>query len=119
MNTLEDFVQSPLGALIFLLVAASFEAFGDSFFQAAFYHASGWGRLAALVAGVVTLAAYGSLVNLPRWDFGRLLGVYVALFFLMAQIINKIRFGQSPTLPIQAGGALVIAGGLIMAFWKA
>ena len=64
------------------------------------------------------LAAYGSTVNVPRWDFGRLLGVYVALFFLMAQILNKVRFGQAPTVPIYAGGGLIVAGGLLMAFWK-
>jgi small multidrug resistance family-3 protein len=36
----------------------------------------------------------------------------------MAQILNKVRFGQSPTLPIYAGGGLIVAGGLVIAFWK-
>jgi small multidrug resistance family-3 protein len=40
------------------------------------------------------------------------------LFFLMAQILNKVRFAQSPTLPIYAGGGLIVAGGLVIAFWK-
>lgn len=118
MHSLEQLVESPLGALMFLLVAAFLEAFGDSFFQSAFYHAEGWGRPAAIFAGAVTLAAYGSIVNLPRWDFGRLIGVYIALFFVMAQVLNKVRFGQSPTTPVYVGGALVIAGGLVMVFWK-
>lgn len=118
MNALTQLVQSPLGALAFLVTAAFLEAFGDSFFQAGFYHASGWGRLSALVAGAVVLAAYGSVVNLPRWDFGRLIGVYVAVFFVIAQILNKVRFGHAPTLPIYAGGALIVAGGLVMAVWN-
>jgi small multidrug resistance family-3 protein len=57
-------------------------------------------------------------VNLPRWDFGKLLGVYVVLFFLMAQVQNKLRFGQSPTPPIYLGGVLIVSGGLVIAFWK-
>jgi hypothetical protein len=118
MDAVQQLVQNPLGVLGFLLAAAFLEAFGDSFFQAAFYHATGWGRLAAAVAGAVVLVAYGSMVNLPRWDFGRLIGVYVALFFLMAQILNRIRFGHAPTVPIYIGGALIVTGGLLMAFWN-
>jgi drug/metabolite transporter superfamily protein YnfA len=118
MNPINSVVQNPLGALAFLVVAAFLEAFGDSFFQAGFHHATGWGRVPALVAGAVVLAAYGSILNLPQWEFGRLIGVYAAVFFLMAQVLNKVRFGQSPSAPVYAGGALIAAGGLIMAFWR-
>ena len=111
-------VSNPLGALVALAFAAFLEALGDSFFQTSFYRSSGAGRVYAFLAGAVMLAAYGSIVNAPRWDFGRLIGVYVAVFFLMAQFLNKIRFGHSPTTPIYAGGALIVAGGLLMAFWK-
>ena len=72
-----------------------------------------------LLAGVLILATYGVFVNLPRWDFGRLLGVYVVLFFVMAQIVAKVRFQQSPTTPILAGGALIVLGGIVITFWKA
>jgi small multidrug resistance family-3 protein len=54
----------------------------------------------------------------PRWDFGKLRGAYVVLFFLTAQLLNRVLFGQSPTAPIYAGGALIVAGGLVMAFWR-
>ena len=118
MNLLDRLVQNPLGAMAVLAFAAFLEAWGDSFFQVGFYRSSGTGRVLAIVAGAVVLAAYGSLVNVPRWDFGKLLGVYVVLFFLMAQLLNKVRFHHSPTTPIYAGGALIVAGGLIVAFWK-
>jgi hypothetical protein len=118
MNLLDKFVQNPLGALVVLTLAAFLEAWGDSFFQAGFYRSSGWGRVLALLAGAAVLAAYGSVVNVPRWDFGKMLGVYVVLFFLAAQLLNKVRFGQSPTPPIYAGGALIVAGGLVVMFWK-
>jgi len=118
MNILDRLVANPLGAFGVLALAAFLEAYGDSFFQVGFYRSSGLGRVLAFVAGAAVLAAYGSVVNAPRWDFGKLLGVYVVLFFLMAQLLARVRFGQSPTPPIYAGGALIVAGGLVMAFWK-
>jgi len=118
VNFLDRVVAHPLGALAVLSGAAYLEAWGDSFFQVGFYRSSGWGRAGAIVAGAAVLAAYGSVVNVPRWDFGKLLGAYVVLFFLMAQLLNRIRFGQAPTPPIYAGGALIVAGGLVIAFWK-
>jgi hypothetical protein len=57
--------------------------------------------------------------GVPRWDFGKLLGVYVTLFFVVAQIVAWARFGQTPTTPIYAGGALIVIGGLVIAFWRA
>jgi len=118
MSILDRLVQNPLGALAVLTLAAFLEAWGDSFFQVGFYRSSGPGRVMALVAGAVVLSTSGSVVNVPRWDFGKLLGAYVVLFFLMAQLLNRVRFHQSPTPPIYAGGALIVAGGLIVAFWK-
>jgi hypothetical protein len=118
MNMLDRLVEHPLGALAVLTLAAFLEAFGDSFFQVGFYRSAGWGRVAALAGGALVLAAYGSVVNVPRWDFGKLLGAYVVLFFIMAQVLNKVRFGQSPSVPIYAGGALIVAGGLVVVFWK-
>jgi drug/metabolite transporter superfamily protein YnfA len=117
INMIDRLVSNPVGALAVLALAAFLEAFGDSFFQVSFYRSTGAGRILAFLAGAAVLAVYGSMVNAPRWDFGRLIGVYVALFFLMAQILNKVRFGQSPTASIYAGGALIVAGALVMAFW--
>lgn len=112
-------VSSPLGALGVLTLAAFFEVWGDSFIQAGFYRSSGAGRVLALLAGVALLTCYGAVVNVPRWEFGRLLGGYIVLVFVLAQLAAKVRFGQSPTLPIYAGGALIVAGGLVIALWKA
>lgn len=115
---LDRLVANPLGALFVLSLAAFLEAWGDSFFQSGFYRSSGAGRTFALIAGTVVLAAYGSVVNVPRWDFGKLLGIYVVLFFVMAQLLARLRFGQTPTLPIYCGGALIVSGGLVIACWK-
>jgi hypothetical protein len=118
MLFLNRLVENPLGALGVLTIAAFLEAWGDSFFQAGIYRSSGFSRILMLLAGTAVLALYGSTVNVPRWDFGKLLGIYVALFFLAAQLLAKIRFGQSPTPPIFIGGTLILTGGLVMVFWK-
>jgi|SRR5271165_6509205 len=113
---LNHIVAHPIGAFSFLVLAAALEAYGDSWFQSGLYRASGIGRILALVGGGLLLAAYGLVVNAPRWEFGKLIGVYVAFFFLLAQIIARVRFGQSPTFPILMGGALIVAGGIVVSF---
>lgn len=118
MSFLDRLVHNPLGALGVLAFAAFLEAWGDSFFQAGFYRSTGITRVLMLLAGTAILALYGSSVNIPRWDFGKLLGIYVVLFFLAAQLLAKIRFGQSPTPPIYLGGAFIVIGGAVMALGK-
>lgn len=116
---LDSLIAKPAGAFGLLAFAAFLEALGDSFFQSGLYRASGALRVLLLVLGTVVLGFYGLTVNAPRWDFGKLLGVYVVLFFVMAQILAKARFHQSPTLPIYVGGTLIVAGGFLIAFWRA
>ena len=118
MLSVSEIVRSSFGAFTFLVIAAILESFGDSCFQAALYHSTGMSSAAAAVSGAVVLIGYGLMVNLPQWDFGRLIGVYVAIFFVSAQVINRVRFGHAPTLPIYAGGTLIVAGGLLMTYWK-
>jgi len=40
------------------------------------------------------------------------------LFFLVAQVLAKVRFNQAPTAPILLGGSLIVAGGAVITFWK-
>jgi drug/metabolite transporter (DMT)-like permease len=75
-------------------------------------------RAALFAIGAGVLFAYGLTVNAPPWDFGKLLGVYVTLFFVVAQIVNFFFFDARPDAPILLGGALIVAGGLVVAFWR-
>ena len=68
--------------------------------------------------GGIILLLYGCSVNLPRWDFGRLLGIYVALFFVVAQAIAWLAFHERPSLGILVGGALIVSGGIVMTLWR-
>jgi hypothetical protein len=118
MRILEQIVAVPAGALVVLSAAALLEAFGDSCFQSGLRGPSGLARVGSFAGGAAVLALYGLLVNTPRWDFGRLLGVYVVLFFLVAQILAKVRFNQRPTPAIWLGGLFIATGGAIIAFWN-
>src|ERR1035438_7090828 len=85
-----------MSTLLWLFLAASLEAGGDAIVRAGL-GPSGTARIAWFVAGAIVLFSYGYTVNTPKWDFGRLLGVYVTLFFLVAQLIGWIFFHESPS----------------------
>jgi hypothetical protein len=118
-NFLDSVVAHPVGAFALLTLAAFLEAFGDSLFQSGIYRSTGVARGLFFANGAMVLALYGFTVNIPHWDFGKLLGIYVVLFFLVAQVLAKIRFNQPPTTPIYVGGSLITAGGIIIALWRA
>jgi drug/metabolite transporter superfamily protein YnfA len=106
-------------AYLLLLLAAALEAGGDALVRLGLQSSAVGSRAAFFATGALVLFAYGLAVNGPPWDFGRLLGVYVTLFFLIAQILNLIVFGVRPPLPIYVGGSLIIAGGLLITLWRA
>ena len=103
--------------LAVLLAAAVLEAGGDALIRIGVREHSGVARGVFLVCGALVLAAYGLTVNLPSWDFGRLLGIYVVCFFLVAQVISVVVFHQQPSRAVFAGGALIIAGGVVLTLW--
>jgi drug/metabolite transporter superfamily protein YnfA len=105
-------------ALLVLLLAAVLEAGGDALVRSGLHSPLLLKRAELILLGGITLTSYGVVVNLPPWDFGRLLGVYVTLFFLVAQLINWLGFGLKPTVPILVGGALIMTGGLVISFWR-
>lgn len=101
-----------------LLLAACLEAGGDALVRLGMHGNAVATRIGMLLAGAVVLFAYGVTVNAPPWDFGRLLGVYVTLFFVVSQVVNMAAFGTKPDAPILVGGALIVAGGLVITFWR-
>src|SRR6202034_1068884 len=111
-NMLSQLVDTPFGAYLVLSFAAFLEVSGDACFQSGLYQSTGAARGLWFLGGAAVLASYGFFVNLPQWDFGKLLGIYVVLFFVIAQIVAKVRFHQSPTMPILVGGGVIVAGGL-------
>jgi hypothetical protein len=63
------------------------------------------------------LFGYGLSLNLAPIEFNRVVGLYIATLFIMWQVVNLIVFRSLPGLPVWFGGALIVAGGLIVTFW--
>ena len=83
-------------ALFVLFLAAVLEAGGDALVRSGLHAPALSTRLALFALGGVVLFSYGYVVNAPTWDFGRLLGIYVVFFFLVAQAISWLVFHQPP-----------------------
>ena len=101
-----------------LIVAAALEASGDAIVRLGLHSHSTWQRAGLFALGAAVLFAYGWTVNAPAWDFGRLLGLYVVFFFVIAQIISWLAFKQRPSLAVLAGGCLILAGGVVISLAK-
>jgi len=94
---------------VILVGAAVLEILGDAMTRLGLERRNWW-----ILAGALTLAAYGLLVNQTRLDFGRLMGVYIAVFFTVSQLVAWAVFRQVPDGRIALGGGLVILGGVLM-----
>lgn len=105
--------------IVFLIIATTLEACGDAVVRVAIYDNVGAYRFGLFFAGALLLLGYGSFVNLAPLEFGQVVGLYIATLFVMWQIINFLFFRAVPTIPVLTGGALILAGGAIVTFWKA
>jgi small multidrug resistance family-3 protein len=104
--------------LVLLVIATSLEASGDAIVRMAIFNHVGAIRIALFLAGAALLLGYGTFLNLAPLEFGRVVGLYIATLFVVWQVINLIAFKTLPTLPVLVGGAFIIAGGVIITYWK-
>lgn len=105
-------------AVFVLFLAAVLEAGGDALVRYGLRAPALPARIALFALGGIVLFCYGYVVNIPAWDFGRLLGIYVVFFFVVAQAIAWVAFHQLPSRPVLVGGALIVAGGAVMSIWS-
>jgi drug/metabolite transporter superfamily protein YnfA len=107
-------------AIIFglLIVATTLEASGDAIVRVGLNTSETPMRILLMLVGAAILFCYGLTLNLAPLDFGRLIGAYVATFFVVAQIINLVVFRTPPSLPIIVGGLFILTGGAIITVWQ-
>jgi len=103
-----------MNVTLLLLFAALLEAGGDALVRAGLQASTNSVRAGLFVIGGLVLFSYGYVVNAQPWEFGRLLGVYVVFFFVVAQLISWIIFHQRPSTALLIGGAFIVAGGIII-----
>ena len=102
----------PLVAWLVFLTAALLEVAGDAVIRKGL-RGGGW---ALILGGCFLLAGYGIVVNLVKWDFSKLLGVYVAVFALVSVTVGRFVFGEPVPLTTWAGVEIIVLGGLLIQF---
>jgi len=94
------------------VIAALLEVGGD----AAMRRGLRGGGMLFILAGFVVLGSYGLVVNTVKWDFSKLLGVYVAVFALISVLCGRYLFQESIPTSTWFGLVVIIGGGLIIQF---
>ncbi len=72
--------------------------------------------LIVILSGFVMLGCYGIVVNMVKWDFSKLLGVYVAIFALVSTLFGKVIFKEAIPASTWTGLAVIVCGALIIQF---
>lgn len=102
-----------------LILATALEASGDAIVRMGLGQRTLAPRLLLFLAGGAVLLGYGLSLNSAPLDFGRVIGLYIAAFFIVWQIVNFVAFKAPPSLPTLVGGAIIVLGGCIVSFWRA
>ena len=103
----------------FLIVATTLESFGDASVRVGLAQGTLAQKLPYFLGGAALLFGYGLSLNLAPAEFHRVVGLYIATLFVVWQIVSFFAFRSLPGLPVLAGGVLIVAGGLIVTFWRA
>ncbi len=72
--------------------------------------------LIIIMVGFAMLGCYGVVVNVVRWDFSKLLGVYVAIFALISILFGHFVFKEPIPPATWIGLVVIIGGGMIIQF---
>lgn len=97
---------------IIFITAAVLEVCGDAVIRKGLRGCN----IFVILAGVAILGLYGVAVNTVRWDFSRLLGVYVAVFAAISILFGKFVFNENIPISTWIGLSVITAGGMIIQF---
>ena len=107
-----------LKIFLFLIAATALETLGDAIVRIGIGQTAWLPRSGLFLAGALLLFGYGVSLNLAPIEFNRVVGLYIAILFVTWQLVNLIVFRSPPGVPVLVGGALIVAGGLIVTFWE-
>lgn len=69
-----------------------------------------------IAMGFIMLGCYGIVVNTVKWDFSKLIGVYVAVFALVSVLFGQFVFKEQIPNSTWLGLTVIVIGGLIIQF---
>jgi len=110
--------MNKFATLGFLVVATILESSGDAIVRLGLGNQAVTARVGLFVIGAAMLFGYGVFLNLAPVEFEKIVGLYIATLFIVWQIVNFLFFRHVPTLPVVAGGLLIVVGGCLVTFWR-
>ena len=72
--------------------------------------------LIIVMTGFAMLGCYGIVVNMVKWDFSKMLGVYVAIFALISILFGRFVFKETIPAATWIGLSVIMCGGMIIQF---
>jgi len=97
-------------AWIVFIAAAVLEVGGDAVIRKGLRGGMAW----IIIAGFIILGCYGVVVNTVKWDFSRLLGVYVAVFAVVSVLTGRFVFKEAVPPSTWIGLAIIVVGGAVI-----
>ena len=97
-------------AWVIFIAAAILEVGGDAVIRRGLRGGIVW----FVILGFVTLGCYGVVVNTVKWDFSRLLGVYVAVFAVVSVLTGRFIFRETIPSTTWVGLAIIVVGGAVI-----
>ncbi|HTG83145.1 MAG TPA: hypothetical protein VL949_14460 [Geobacteraceae bacterium] len=97
-------------AWVVFIAAATLEVAGDAVIRKGLHCSIAW----FIIAGFLMLGGYGMVVNTVKWDFSRLLGVYVAVFAVVSVLAGRFVFRETIPASTWAGLAIIVIGGAVI-----
>jgi len=73
-------------------------------------------NLITILMGCAMLGSYEIVVNTVKWDFSRLLGVYVASFVILSTLFGRLVFKESIPISTWIGLIVIVCGAMIIQF---
>ncbi|HMK60053.1 MAG TPA: hypothetical protein VK452_02770 [Dissulfurispiraceae bacterium] len=99
-------------AWVIFIAAALLEVSGDAVVRMGLRGNS----ITFIMIGFAVLGSYGLVVNMVKWVFSRLLGVYVTVFALISMLFGKFVFDENILGSTWIGLFVIICGGMIIQF---
>ena len=97
-------------AWLIFIAAAILEVGGDAIIRRGLRGGIIW----FILAGFLMLGCYGVVVNTVKWDFSRLLGVYVAVFAVVSVLAGRFVFKETIPISTWLGLAIIVVGGAVI-----
>jgi small multidrug resistance family-3 protein len=94
------------------IIAALLEISGDAIIRKGLRNSG----ILLIISGFVVVGSYGLVVNIVKWDFSKLLGVYVAVFAVVSILFGRFIFKENIPATTWVGLVVIVVGGLIIQY---